>query len=114
MEEDQVIRREDIARLLVNLADTAGVLAANRDEAISAVEQLTRLAQIQNDTVFEPHLAAVDRQIDQLAAILAEVDRDQTQLSELLFWLAEFADKLPLAVPDDFAQVYGLVEVVSE
>lgn len=101
---------DDLDQLLVNLAETTQVLADNRDEAIDAVRELTRLAQIQNDTVFEPHLETVNTQIRQLDAILAEVDRDQQQVADVLFWLAEFAEKLPQAVPGDFAQVYGLVE----
>lgn len=101
----------DIDALLVNLAETTGVLADSRDEAIDAVRELTRLAQIQNDTVFEPYLDVVDTQIKQLDAILAEVDRDQQQVADVIFWLARFADTLPKAVPGDFAQVYGLIEV---
>lgn len=103
----------DIDALLVNLAETTGVLADNRDEAIDAIRELTRLAQIQNDTVFEPYLDVVDTQIKQLDAILGEVDRDQQQVADLLFWIAEFADVLPKAVPGDFAQVYGLLEVAD-
>lgn len=101
----------DIDALLVNLAETTGVLADSRDEAIDAVRELTRLAQIQNDTVFEPYLDVVDTQIKQLDAILAEVDRDQQQVADVIFWLARFADTLPKAVPGDFAQVYSLIEV---
>lgn len=101
----------DIDALLVNLAETTRVLADNRDEAIDAVRELTRLAQVQNDTVFEPYLDVVDTQIKQLDAILAEVDRDQGQVADVLFWLAQFADTLPQAIPGDFAQVYGLLEV---
>lgn len=103
----------DIDALLVNLAETTGVLADNRDEAIDAIRELTRLAQIQNDTVFEPYLDVVDTQIKQLDAILAEVDRDQQQVADALFWIAQFADKLPQAAPGDFAQVYGLLEVAD-
>lgn len=102
---------DDLDQLLVNLAETTQVLADNRDEAIDAVRELTRLAQIQNDTVFEPHLETVNTQIRQLDAILAEVDRDQRQVADVLFWLAQFAEKLPQAVPGDFAQVYGLAVV---
>ncbi len=101
----------EIDALLVNLAETSQVLADNRDEAIEAVRQITRLAQIQNETVFEPHLETVNTQIRQLDAILAEVDRDQQQVADLLFWLSQFAVKLPKAAPGDFAQVYGLVEM---
>lgn len=101
----------DLDSLLVNLSETSQLLADNRDEAIDAVREITRLAQVQNDTVFEPHLATVDRQIKQLDAILAELDRDQEQIADLLFWVSQFSAKLPMAVPGDFAQVYGLIGV---
>ena len=104
---------DDIDQLLVNLSKTATVLADNRDEAIDAIRQLTRLATVQNENIFGPYLDTVDRQIKQLDAILAEVDRNQGQVADLLTWLAQFNTKLPLAAPNDFAQVYGLVEVVS-
>lgn len=101
----------DIDTLLVNLAETTQVLADNRDEAIDAIREITRLAQVQNDTVFEPYLATVDAQIKQLDRILAEVDRDQQQVADLVFWVSQFATKLPLAAPGDYAQVYGLIEL---
>ncbi len=103
----------DIDALLVNLSETTGVLADNRDEAIDAIRELTRLAQIQNDTVFEPYLDVVTTQIRQLNAILGEVDRDQQQVADTIFWIAQFADKLPKAAPGDFAQVFGLLEVAD-
>ena len=101
---------DDIDALLVNLAETATVLADNRDVAIDAIRELTRLAKVQNDNVFEPYLAQVDTQIKQVDAILAEVDRNQSQVAELLTWVSRFADKIPKAVPNDFAQVFLYVE----
>ena len=101
----------DLDSLLVNLAETATTLADNRDEAIEGIRQLTRLAKVQNDNIFEPYLAQVDTQIKQVNAILAEVDRNQAQVAELLRWVAQFADRLPRAVPDDFAQVFLHMEV---
>lgn len=103
--------RSDLDELLVNLSDTATVLADNRDEAVDAIRELTRLAKVQNEQVFEPYLAEVDTQIKQVDAILAEVARNQDQISELLFWASQFADKLPLAAPEDFAQVFLYAEV---
>lgn len=102
---------DDIDGLLVNLSETTTVLADNRDEAIEAIRQLTRLAQVQNDNVFEPYLAQVNTQIRQLDAVLIEVDRNQQQVADLLIWLSRFADKVPKAVPGDFAQVFNLIEV---
>lgn len=102
--------RGDLDELLVNLSETATVLADNRDVAIDAVRELTRLAKVQNEQVFEPYLAQVDTQIKQVDAILAEVARNQGQVAELLQWVAQFADRLPKAAPEDFAQVFLYVE----
>lgn len=102
---------DDLDELLGNLAETATVLADNRDVAIDAIRELTRLAQVQNENVFEPYLAQVDTQIKQVDAILAEVDRNQGQVAELIHWVSRFADQLPKAVADDFAQVFLLAEV---
>lgn len=101
----------DLDELLVNLSETATVLADNRDVAIDAIRELTRLARVQNDNVFEPYLAEVDAQIEQVDAILSEVDRNQGQVAELLQWVSRFADQLPKAVPNDFAQVFMLAAV---
>lgn len=104
---------EEIDQLLLTLAETSQVLADNRDVAVSAVEQLTRLAQVQNDNIFEPYLEQVNTQISQLDAILSEVAGDQDQLATLLYWLAEYTVKLPAAAPGDFAQVAALFEVTG-
>ena len=101
----------DLDELLGNLAETATVLADNRDVAIDAIRELTRLARVQNENVFEPYLAEVDTQIKQVDAILAEVGRNQAQVAELLQWVSRFADQLPKAVANDFAQVFLLLEV---
>jgi phospholipid/cholesterol/gamma-HCH transport system substrate-binding protein len=100
-----------IDELLGNLADTARVLAQNRDVAIDSISELTRLARVQNQNILGPYLAEVDTQIKQVDAILAEVQRNQGQVAELLRWVSQFAVKLPLGVPNDFAQVYLLPEV---
>jgi phospholipid/cholesterol/gamma-HCH transport system substrate-binding protein len=100
-----------IDELLGNLADTARVLARNRDVAIDSIRELTRLARVQNENILRPYLAEVDTQIKQVDAILAEVQRNQGQVAELLRWVSQFAVKVPLGVPNDFAQVYLLPEV---
>jgi phospholipid/cholesterol/gamma-HCH transport system substrate-binding protein len=100
-----------IDELLGNLADTARVLAQNRDVAIDSIRELTRLARVQNENILGPYLTQVDTQIKQLDAILAEVQRNQGQVAELLRWVSQFAVKIPLGVPNDFAQVYTLLEV---
>ena len=99
--------RDELSELLVNLADTTQVLADNRDRAVVAIDELTRLARIQNEEVFRPHLADLDRQLDQVDAVLAEVAGASAQVTALLDWLAQFSGRVPRAIPNEFAQVYG-------
>lgn len=104
---------DQLGALLANLADAAQVLAQNRDVAVESIRELTRLARVQNQNILGPYLTQVDTQIKQLDAILAEVDRNQGQVAELLRWVSQFAVKIPQGVPDGFAQVYGLFEVAG-
>lgn len=103
----------ELDQLLRNLSETAKVLADNRDVAVDAIRELTRLAKVQNDNILGPYLSQVDTQIKQVDAILAEVDRNQGQVAELLRWVSQFAVKIPKGVPDRFAQVYGMLEVAE-
>jgi phospholipid/cholesterol/gamma-HCH transport system substrate-binding protein len=93
--------------LLVNLARTTEVLADNRELTLQTLRDLTRLAQAQNDLVFEPYRADVERQIQQLDAILALVAENRGEVATLVDWLARFVDRIPQGVPGDFAQIYG-------
>lgn len=103
----------DIGQLLEDLAQTTTILADNREVALEAVRQLTRLARIQNETVFGPYLAEVNQQVRHLDAILAAVASNQTQVADLLYWLSQFADLVPRGAPNGFAQVYGLLAPVE-
>jgi phospholipid/cholesterol/gamma-HCH transport system substrate-binding protein len=97
----------DIDQLLVNLSNTTTVLAQNRDQAIETLKQLTRLAAVQDQAVFEPYLDDVSNQIKQLDAILAQVAAGRGEVGTLVDWLDKFINAAPLGVPGDFAQVYG-------
>lgn len=98
--------QDDIDGLLVNLADTTEVLVENRDRAVVALRELARLARIQDEEIFRPHLADVDRQLKQLDAVLVEVASSSAEVTALLSWLDRFASAVPVAIPGDFAQVY--------
>lgn len=114
----------DLDGLLVNLADATTVLANNRDQAIDALEALTRLARDQNQLIFQPHLDATSRQIQELDAILDQVAGGRAEVGNLLDFLFQFVQAAPLSIPcddlgqeatdaqpecagGDFAQVYG-------
>ncbi|MEO7430201.1 MAG: MCE family protein [Acidimicrobiales bacterium] len=96
-----------IDQLLINLAQTTQVLADNRELTLQTLRDLTRLAQDQNEIVFQPFRADINRQIKQLDAILQLVAGQREEVGVLVDWLAEFTRKAPLGVPGDFAQVYG-------
>lgn len=99
-----------VDQLLVNLASTTQVLSDNRDLTLQTLRDLTRLAQDQNEIVFQPFRADIDRQIGQLDAILQAVASQREEVGVLVDWLAEFTHKVPLGVPGDFAQIYGWFE----
>lgn len=96
-----------VDQLLRNLADTTQVLADNRELTLQTLRDLTRLAQDQNEIVFQPYREDIDRQIGQLDAILQLVAAQREEVGVLVDWLAEFTRKVPLGVPGDFAQVYA-------
>ena len=96
-----------VDQLLVNLARTTDVLADNREQVLQTLEDLTRLAKAENDLVFEPFRADIERQIDQLDAILATVVDQRGEVAVLVDWLARFVEITPKGIPEDFAQVYG-------
>ncbi|MDP1820702.1 MAG: MCE family protein [Acidimicrobiales bacterium] len=102
---------ERIDALLVNLSRTTEVLADNRELTLQTLRDLTRMTQAQNELVFEPYRADVERQVQQLDAILALVAERREEVGILVDWLAEFTRKTPLGIPDDFAQVYGWFEL---
>jgi phospholipid/cholesterol/gamma-HCH transport system substrate-binding protein len=102
-----------VGELLLNLADTTQVLADNRELTLQTLRDLTRLTQAQNEIVFEPYQADIERQISQLDAIVALVAEQRGELATLVDWLAEFTRKIPQGVPGDFAQIYGWLELAA-
>lgn len=99
-----------VDQLLANLADTTQVLADNRELTLQTLRDLTRLAKDQNEMVFQPFRDDLERQIRQLDSILQVVAGQREEVGVLVDWLAEFTRKIPLGVPDDFAQVYGWLQ----
>lgn len=111
---------DEFDAMLVNLAEATDVLADNRAQAVSTLQELTRLAGTQNRLIFEPYLEQTTQQINQLDAILGEVAAGRDEVGLLLDWLARFVEGVPNAIPcrpqtdatepcvgGDFAQVYG-------
>lgn len=96
-----------IDQLLLNLADTTTVLAENRELTLQTLRDLTRLAQSQNELVFQPFRDDLERQLSQLDGLLAVVASQRGEVATLVDWLAEFTVKAQKGIPGDFAQVYG-------
>ena len=96
-----------VDELLVNLANTTDVLAENRELALQTIEDLTRLARDENEIVLQPYREDIERQIEQLDAVLATVVGQREEVGVLVDWLARFVEVAPKGVPGDFALVYG-------
>lgn len=102
---------DEIDRLLANLAETTAVLAENRDLTLQTLRDLTRLAQAQNDLVFEPFRDDLERQLAQLDQLLAVVASQRQEVATLVDWLAEFATRARAGIPEDFAQIYAWLQL---
>jgi phospholipid/cholesterol/gamma-HCH transport system substrate-binding protein len=96
---------EDVKSLLTNLATTSKVLADNRQKAVDAVRQLSRLAAVQNEVLDKYH-TDIDKQIKQVDAILAVAGTQTSQLGTVVDFLNQFVYALPKAIPLEFTQVY--------
>jgi phospholipid/cholesterol/gamma-HCH transport system substrate-binding protein len=97
----------EVDQLLTNLTETTTVLAENRQQAVDTLASLTRLVQAQEQLVFQPYLAQVDRQVKELDAILGEVTRGRQEVASLLDWIDRFVYQVPKGVQNGFARVYG-------
>jgi phospholipid/cholesterol/gamma-HCH transport system substrate-binding protein len=96
----------ELDSLLLNLADTTTLLVDNRDRTLHALDELSRLARIQNTEVFEPYLADVQRQLVQVDAILRAVAGSSAEIEDVVDWLDQFSVNVPKGIPGDFAQIY--------
>jgi ABC-type transporter Mla subunit MlaD len=94
-------------QLLLNLSNTTTVLANNRDQTVATLQALTRLVQAQDQLVFDPYFAQVDRQVKELDAIVNEVTNGRAEVNTLLEWFNRFVYQIPKGIPSDFAQVYA-------
>jgi phospholipid/cholesterol/gamma-HCH transport system substrate-binding protein len=97
---------DDLDALLVNLSQATTVLSDNRTKVVTALDQLSRLAAVQDEEVFDEHYDAVDRQVGQLDDILDEIVHATGEVESLIDWLARFGEAVPKGIPGDFAQVY--------
>jgi phospholipid/cholesterol/gamma-HCH transport system substrate-binding protein len=98
---------DGLDQLLVNLSNTTTVLATNRQQLVDTLHALTRLAQAQNDLVFDPYVDQMDRQVKQVDAILAKVTEGRQEVGLLIDWVEQFIYRVPQGIPKEFAQVYG-------
>ena len=81
------------------------MLVDNREKALAALAQLSRLARVQNE-VLDRYQSDMDRQIKQLDAILGVAAGQTTEVGRLVDFLDKFVYALPKAIPGDFTQVY--------
>src|SRR4029077_10393249 len=81
------------------------ILADNRQKAVDAIHQLSRLAAVQNE-VLDKYQLDMDKQIKQADAILAVAASQTQQLGTVVDFLNQFVYALPKAIPLEFTQVY--------
>src|SRR3546814_11192813 len=80
---------ERIDQLLVNLSRTTEVLADNRELTLQTLRDITRLAQTQNDLVFEPYRDELKAQVRQIDEVLTNVVGNREEVGVLDDWLGK-------------------------
>jgi phospholipid/cholesterol/gamma-HCH transport system substrate-binding protein len=100
--------KDDLSTLLTNLASATKVLVDNRQKAVDALAQLSRLAKVQN-SILDRYRGDIDRQIKQVDAIVAVAAQQSAEVGNLFDWLAKFSVNVPKAIPNDFTQVFQWV-----
>jgi phospholipid/cholesterol/gamma-HCH transport system substrate-binding protein len=96
----------EVSGLLTNLAETTRLLAEDRQRAVVAVEQLTRLGRVQNE-VLDRYRSDIDRQIAQVDAIVAIAAGQTAELGAVVDWLDRYLYVLPRIIPNEFTQIYA-------
>lgn len=97
--------KDDVSQLLTNLATTTKILSDNRNRAVSALQQLSRLAAVQNDLLAR-YSADMDRQIKQIDSIVGVAASQTDEVSRIVDWLDKFLVSAPKVIPKDMTQVY--------
>jgi phospholipid/cholesterol/gamma-HCH transport system substrate-binding protein len=95
----------DLEQLLTNLQGTTQVLVDNRDRALNALAQLTRVSNTSDD-LLKRYGGQLDTQIKQIDTILKVATNSQAEIGNLLHWLAQFAIGVPKNSPGEYQYVY--------
>src|SRR5205807_1815953 len=96
----------ELSALLANLASTTQLLAQDREQAVTALASLSRLARA-SDYSLTKYQGAIDTQLKQLDVITGVLARANGEVGNLVDWLTRFIAAAPKAVPGDFAQIYA-------
>jgi phospholipid/cholesterol/gamma-HCH transport system substrate-binding protein len=100
----------DLGSLLVNLSQTSQLLAKNREQVVTDLASLTRLAKAGNYSL-QKYGADIDRELRQVDVITGALAGAQGQVANLIDWLQRFVIAAPKVVGNDadgsgWAQVY--------
>lgn len=104
---------DDLSKLFDNLAKTTTILADNRQRAITALQQLSRLASVQNE-ILDRYRGDLDRQLKQINDIVGVAATQTEEIGRVVHWLDRFVSGLPELIPQDMTQVYMWAIPVNE
>jgi phospholipid/cholesterol/gamma-HCH transport system substrate-binding protein len=90
----------DLSSLLVNLSQTTQILSKNRDQVVTDLAALTKLAQA-GDYSLQKYGADIDREIRQIDVITGSLANAQGQVANLIDWLQRFVVAAPKVVGND-------------
>jgi phospholipid/cholesterol/gamma-HCH transport system substrate-binding protein len=91
---------------------TTRLLVQNKDRVLRTIRELTRLARVLNDKVFEGRVLQLRRTLLELDPVLKTLGDNRVRLTRLLNGVVAFEQKLPRATYDGHLLLYPILRIV--
>jgi phospholipid/cholesterol/gamma-HCH transport system substrate-binding protein len=104
--------KDEFGQAPEKLAQTTQMLVKNKDKVLRTIRELTRMARLLNDKVFEGRVLRLKRMLQQLDPVLQTLGDSRTELTSLLTTLVTFEQKVPRAIYDGTLLLYPVLRFV--
>jgi phospholipid/cholesterol/gamma-HCH transport system substrate-binding protein len=104
--------RDDFDAAPERLEKMTRLLVQNKDKVLRTIQELTRLARLLNDKVFEGRVLQLKRTLLELDPVLQTLGDNGARLTRLLAGVVAFEQKLPRATFDGHLLLYPILRLV--
>jgi phospholipid/cholesterol/gamma-HCH transport system substrate-binding protein len=104
--------KDELGQAPEKLEQTTRMLVKNKDKVLRTIRELTRMARLLNDKVFEGRVLRLKRMLQQLDPVLQTFGDSRAELTRLLTTLVTFEQKVPRAIYDGTLLLYPVLRLV--